>query len=80
MNKIRISDIDWDLSGEENAEEILKTLPTELTLEFVENPKRYFYLLADIADILSNKYNWCVNSFKIQEIISGEKRNAKKTS
>ena len=51
--KIKFTDIDWDKGGEE------VELPEEATIE-VEDEED---IEERLADILSDEYGWCVNSF-----------------
>ena len=58
--KVRFFNIDWDTDGEE----------VDLPLEaYVPNVDDDIDLENDGADVLSDKYGWCVNSFSY-EILS----------
>ena len=54
--KVRFFNIDWDTDGEE------VNLPTEIRI-IVENGVD---VENDGADILSDNYGWCVNSFSYE--------------
>jgi len=58
--KVRFFNIDWDTDGEE------VDLPLEAYAPNVDND---IDLENDGADVLSDKYGWCVNSFSY-EILS----------
>jgi hypothetical protein len=51
--KVRFYDIDWDTDG------YAVDLPSETTLEVDDDLE----LSTQGADVLSDKYGWCVNSF-----------------
>ena len=61
MKQYRVYDIDWDTDGE-----IIEALPTETTVE-LEDDEDEIDLCG--ADLLSDKYGWCVNSFSFEEIV-----------
>lgn len=56
--KIKFSNIVWDTDGEE------VDLPSEVTLEVDEDSD----VALDGADMLSDKYGWCVVSFSFEEV------------
>lgn len=55
--KCVITNIDWDTDGEK-----VSTLPTDVTLE-LEDLDGLGVSDQDVADELSDKYGYCVNSF-----------------
>ena len=55
---IRFYAIEWDTDGEE------VDLPSEVTLEVDAD----LDLDVDGADVLSDKYGWCVNGFMWEEV------------
>jgi hypothetical protein len=57
MRRIRFTNIVWDTDGEE------LDLPTETTLAVESDAD-----LADLADVLSDEYGWCVMSFDHEQI------------
>jgi hypothetical protein len=54
----RVTEIDWDTDGE-----FFDHLPTERTIMLYEGQDE-----DDIADILSDHYGWCINSFNSEQI------------
>lgn len=56
--KVRFFDIDWDTDGE------TEDLPTETTLEVDDD----LDICEEGADVLSDTYGWCVNSFNYEEV------------
>ena len=54
----RVTEIDWDTDGN-----FISHLPTESMVVLYEGQDE-----DDIADILSNHYGWCINSFNSEQI------------
>lgn len=56
--ELKVVNIDWDTDGEE------VELPSEVIIdtqaEGIENPEM------EVADWLSDRFGWCVNSFSIE--------------
>ena len=68
MEKIRVFDIVWDTDGEEldlPTEVIIDDLPEDEMKELIDN---IGYYDDDLANELSDRYGWCVESFN-EEII-----------
>lgn len=62
---VRFTDIDWDTTDEENEdieEDFGNRLPKTVTLEVDDDVE----LSTEGADVLSDKYGWCVNSFNYE--------------
>lgn len=59
MKTIKFYNIDWDTDGEE------VSLPTEVILE-VENDVD---VSLEGADLLSDKYGWCINGFTFTDMV-----------
>jgi len=57
MRKYKATEIDWDTDGE-NVE-----LPTEVTFEMDDDADPSL----EGADVISDKYGWCINSFQFEE-------------
>jgi hypothetical protein len=65
MRVVRFTDIDWDMTDEESealVEEYGNGLPTIVSLEVDDDVE----LDTEGADVLSDKYGWCVNSFNYE--------------
>ena len=66
--KVRMTNIVWDIDDEDNADDIRKQLPKQVTHVF-DLPK--IDLSADVTDWLSDTYGWCVVSCNV-EILHGK--------
>jgi hypothetical protein len=55
--KVHFYNIQWDTDGEE-----VESLPEETTIDVYVNAD----ITMDGADILSDKFGWCVNSFQFK--------------
>lgn len=55
MAKYIVTNIEWDVDGEEEAEEILASLPTQMTVEIDENEVDDINDESEIADLISDK-------------------------
>ena len=62
MSKIKcvITNIDWDTDGEE-----IKELPKDVTFEIDYDEEYGTNLDNEVADELSDRYGFCVNSFNL---------------
>jgi hypothetical protein len=60
VRTFRVIGIDWDMTVEDGELEASRTPPTS-AIVMVEDEE-------DIADALSDKTGWCVNSFDSEEI------------
>ena len=63
MARVRVYDIKWDTDGKK------VDLPTEVVISI----KKKELEDTNIADILSDKYGWCIFSLKVEEI--GKKKS-----
>ena len=63
MAKIKcvITDIDWETDGEV----VIKTLPKNVTFEIDYDKEFGADLDNEVADELSDRFNFCVNSFNL---------------
>ena len=63
MKKIKciLTNIDWDTDGEE-----IKDLPSDVTLEMDYDDEYGAALDEEVANELSDRYGFCVNSFNVQ--------------
>ena len=66
--KVRMTNIVWDIDDEDNADDIRKQLPKQVTHVF-DMPE--IDLSEDVTDWLSDTYGWCVVSCNV-EILHGK--------
>ncbi len=69
---MRIYDIEWDVTDSDNTIEeeqyILSILPKEVIISDADDIKEIENMYdGDIADYLSDKYGYCVESFRVDK-------------
>ena len=62
MKRVIVTDIDFDLDGEENVDEILESLPKGMELE-VEDGFTDEEIEDGISEVITDETGWCHNGF-----------------
>ena len=60
MKRYKVFDIDWD-----TVDQKVHHLPSEAIIDIEDDQD----VSLDGADVLSNEYGWCVNSFIFEELL-----------